>query len=225
MCHKYSHLRNRPLSPQAARHGSFCHGRVARNAQRLLQYAHVPSPVGHMLGGMAAGWLVAGRPTDPAASGWLPRGAPGWWRPALLFALVGAAPDLDLLVGTHNTYTHSLGAVVATGAAVRLLAPARGWRLALACAAAVASHILLDWLGNDTTPPLGIMALWPFTREFYLSPVPAFMAITRRYWLPGFYRHNTLAVLREVLMLGPLVLLVARWRSTPVEQGRRVDRP
>ena len=59
--------------------------------------------------------------------------------------------------------------------------------LALACAAAVASHVLLDWLGSDTTPPLGVMALWPFTSDFYQSPFFLFMAISRRWWLPGFY--------------------------------------
>jgi hypothetical protein len=45
-----------------------------------------------------------------------------------------------------------------------------------------------------------------------------FMAISRRYWQRHFYVHNTLAVIREVLILGPAVLLVARWRRA-VGQG------
>jgi membrane-bound metal-dependent hydrolase YbcI (DUF457 family) len=116
----------------------------------------VPSPIGHVLGGVAAGWLVGGR-----------RGAPGWRREAALFGLIGAAPDIDLLFGTHSTYTHSAGAVGLTALAALIVTRGRRPRIALACAAAMASHVLLDWLGSDTTPPIGIMALWPFTRDFY----------------------------------------------------------
>jgi hypothetical protein len=85
----------------------------------------------------------------------------------------------------------------------------------------VASHILLDWLGSDTTPPIGIMALWPFTREFYQSPFFVFMAISRRWWLPGFYVQNGMAALREVAMLLPITVLIAmlRTRAAPGEPG------
>jgi membrane-bound metal-dependent hydrolase YbcI (DUF457 family) len=174
-----------------------------------------------MLGGVTAGWLIAGRPTDPGGADWrlLPRGAAGWRGTALVFGLLGAAPDLDLLVGSHSTYTHSVAAVAATALVTRLLAPHRGTLWALACAAAVASHILLDWLGHDTTPPIGVMALWPFTREFYQSSRPVFMAISRRYWLPGFYLHNTVAVIREILLLAPAAILVARWRRNPTPRA------
>ena len=135
-----------------------------------------------MLGGVIAGWLLAGREgssNSPSAGRWLTRRRA--WRQAGMFAAVGAAPDLDLLAGTHSTYTHSIGAAALTALAVLLWHRGRQPRLALACAGAVASHILLDWLGSDTTPPIGIMALWPFTREFYQSPFFVFMAITRRW--------------------------------------------
>jgi hypothetical protein len=75
--------------------------------------------------------------------------------------------------------------------------------------------VLLDWLGSDTTPPLGVMALWPFTREFYQSPFFVFMAISRRWWLPGFYRQNGLAALRELLILAPIVGVIGRLRGRP----------
>lgn len=172
----------------------------------------MPSPIGHMLGGVIGGWLVAGR--SAASSGSSPRAR--WHRPdlrqAVGFAAFGAAPDLDLLFGTHSTYTHSVGAVVLTALAVYAWSRGRSPRLALACAAAVASHILLDWLGSDTTPPIGIMALWPFTREFYQSPFFVFMAITRRWWLPQFYTWNVVAALRELAILGPIAFVVGTLR-------------
>jgi inner membrane protein len=178
----------------------------------------VPSPLGHVLGGVAAGWLVAGRAktgllTERSHQSGAARDREGG---AALFALIGAAPDLDLLFGTHSTYTHSLGAIALTALAALAWTRGRQPRLALACAAAVASHVLLDWMGSDTTPPIGIMALWPFTREFYQSPLFVFMAISRRWWLPGFYIHNGLAALREIAILLPIVTVIGilRVRST-----------
>jgi membrane-bound metal-dependent hydrolase YbcI (DUF457 family) len=158
---------------------------------------------------MAAGWSVGGRTSRPAFG--------------LLCAALGVAPDVDLLVGLHSRYTHSIGAaaVVAGLAAaawpfwrrrVDADAPTR-WTFAVACGMAWATHILLDWLGSDTTPPIGVMALWPFSSGFYQSDLHWFSAITRRYWLPDFYRMNSLAALREVAMLGPIVVAVA-WMRT-----------
>lgn len=167
----------------------------------------MPSPIGHMLGGVIAGWLIAGREgssRNPSAGGLPARRA---WRQAATFAAIGTAPDLDLLVGTHSTYTHSIGAVALTAFSVFLWYRGRRLRLALACGAAVASHIVLDWLGSDSTPPIGIMALWPFTGEFYQSPFFVFMAITRRWWLPQFYTWNLVAALREVAILGPIAFV------------------
>jgi len=79
---------------------------------------------------------------------------------------------------------------------------------ALAVAAAYATHPLLDWLGADTSPPLGVMAFWPFSREYMLSPVEVFMAISRRYAPKTFWRQNLHALARELLLLLPIVAAV-----------------
>ena len=55
-------------------------------------------------------------------------------------------------------------------------------RLAIGGAFAFASHVLLDWLGSDASPPIGIMALWPFSSAYYESELHVFMAISRRYY-------------------------------------------
>ena len=161
------------------------------------------------MGAIAAGWAAADR-----------RRA---WPSATLYAALGVLPDADLLVGLHSRYSHSLGAVALVAAAAAL-APAR-WRrglgipsrllCALACGAAYASHILLDWLGSDTTPPIGIMALWPLTSAFYQSDLHWFMAISRRYWLPSFWSMNLMAALREIAILVPCLALVWWWRRPP----------
>jgi hypothetical protein len=82
--------------------------------------------------------------------------------------------------------------------------------LALAITAAYATHTLLDWLGTDSWPPIGIMALWPASPGYYESPFHVFMAISRRYWLPDFWMLNARAIARELAILSP-VLVVAVW--------------
>ena len=163
-----------------------------------------------MIAGAATGWLVTGtsKPAPPVVT---------FWREASLFGALGALPDIDLLFGAHSGLTHSFGATAIVGlvalAIASHLGASRPGRLALACAAAYASHVLLDWLGSDASPPLGIMALWPFSRAYYESNLHVFMAITRRYdhgW--AFVAHNVRAVCLELLILVPILALVARLR-------------
>jgi membrane-bound metal-dependent hydrolase YbcI (DUF457 family) len=141
-----------------------------------------------------------------------------WWRGAA-FGALGALPDVDLLLGAHSGPTHSIGAVAILAVGAWLVARVRGWRdpgcLALACALAYGSHVLLDWLGTDTTVPIGIMVLWPFSREHYESAAHLFMGISRHYsqgW--PFVVQNVFAIARELVILVPVlaVVMMMRWQ-------------
>lgn len=121
-------------------------------------------------------------------------------------AALGVLPDIDLLVGMHRGVTHSLGAVFLVAAATGSIAPAARLPAALTAAAAFASHLLLDWLGTDPSPPHGIMAWWPWTSQFYVSDTPLFMRVCREYWSPACWRHNALSVAREIAVLAPVTL-------------------
>jgi membrane-bound metal-dependent hydrolase YbcI (DUF457 family) len=133
------------------------------------------------------------------------------------YAAAGMAADLDLLVGAHSGPSHGLGAALIAGAVTwAILRRAHVGRSAItACAIALAygSHTLLDWLGTDSSPPIGIMALWPFSHQYVESPWHVFMAISRRYWLPEFWTFNLLALGRELVILIPLASIVVglRW--------------
>jgi membrane-bound metal-dependent hydrolase YbcI (DUF457 family) len=124
------------------------------------------------------------------------------------------AADLDLLVGSHRGPSHSVGAAAIVAGLVLVATFGGRWPVrsqvtfALAVAAAYATHPLLDWLGADTSPPLGVMAFWPFSREYMQSPVEVFMAISRRYAPKTFWRQNLHAVARELLILLPIVAVV-----------------
>ena len=125
------------------------------------------------------------------------------------------APDIDLLFGAHSGPTHGVGAALIAGGAA--LGVTRSWRWALAIGGAYGSHILLDWLGTDTKAPVGIMALWPFTHAYYESSLHVFMGVSRQIHAPNFWSYNLRALLREMVVLLPILAAVAwlRLRTAP----------
>jgi hypothetical protein len=56
------------------------------------------------------------------------------------------------------------------------------------------------------------MALWPASRDYYESGLHVFMAISRRYWLPGFWTYNLRALARELVILAPVAAAVVFFR-------------
>ena len=165
----------------------------------------MPTPIGHALGGVVVGLLAAGPPPRRTR---VPDASYRW----LLITVAAAAclPDVDFMWGRHNMETHSIGFAAVVGGAVYLWQ--RSVRFGVACAGAVLSHVLFDWLGSEDSPPLGVMALWPLSSSFYFAHAYVFEAISRRYWLPNFVPHNLLAVGRELAIVGPLVAVLWWWR-------------
>lgn len=167
----------------------------------------MPSPVGHALGALAVGW---------AASGPVPRRT--LVSRSLWIAAFGLAPDLDLLVGRHSMETHSVGAAMLAGlvaACFRWPLASTRWRIFLTACLAWMTHPLLDALGADTSPPLGVMMFWPFSRDHVMLGA-VFMPISRRWWVEGFFVGNLLAAVREVAILAPVAIVswfVVRRRS------------
>ena len=168
----------------------------------------MPSPVGHALAGLTVHVLTARDRAERMSLG----------RAALLVA-AATAPDLDLLFrfvdgrNHHQAETHSIGAAALAAllvwAVARLRRRPRAAALGLAAGMAWLSHVLLDYLGADTHPPIGILALWPFESGYHHCPWPFFLDIGRTLeWAT--LRHDALAVGWEILVLGPLLL--ASWR-------------
>jgi inner membrane protein len=168
----------------------------------------MPSPLGHGLAGLIVHVLASKdrlELKDP-------------WR---IGVTIGAAliPDADLLFSLvdgrnhHDNETHSLGfallAAVASAFTFRLLGWGRPLALALAVGAAWSSHVLLDYLNVDTSPPIGIMAFWPLSAGYFKVPWPIFLDIGRTLeWAT--VRHDALAAAWEAIVLLPL--LAAAWR-------------
>jgi hypothetical protein len=170
-------------------------------------------------------------PDTPIAQSFINRIAAAITPLTVTCAVLAISPDFDVFFHTHRTYTHSLGAA----GIVWLLVAFVAWRLRLpvvkiatVCAAAYASHVLLDWLGRDDSFNGGLMVLWPLTTDFYRSGLNLFLEIEGHpraimgHPDTGLLRivvANRQALAREVLILGPLfvVTLTLRLRAT----GRR----
>ena len=198
--------------------------------------AIMPLPVSHSLAG--AGIFLAGDRV-PAVRAW----------PRLALAVVLAnAPDLDLLPGVflgdpnrfHHGATHSLITALGVGVAAAVLATAchRYWptrfavrRAALATGIMVAmlwgSHVVLDAVTHDPSPPHGVPMFWPLSDARVSGPaifwradkVPG--AATPTQFVASLISwHNAVAMLREIAITLPLVL-TAWWWSRRRGPGRQ----
>ena len=181
----------------------------------------MPTPIGHALAGVATAWAADLFPGDrrwrtaSASASWYLRAGNGLTIACLALAVV---PDVDLVSLAinsegHRTITHSVGAVVFAGllaAAIAVKARRPVVRVALMCAAAYATHLLLDWLGADNLPPRGLQLLWPFSSAFYISDLDLFPPTVRHHILTApIIRVNVRAIAYEIAILLPIV--VALW--------------
>ena len=159
----------------------------------------MPSPVAHFLAGLTV--HVATAPASDV----------GWRRRTAITVAAAIAPDLDLLLkplglAVHQGASHSVGAALVAGAIAWIATRRPRWGLTVTLT--WASHILLDWMSNDTRPPMGVMALWPLTHDYYKSSIELLPAVSRRYWLAEFWVYNLKAVAVELVILGPIAAFV-----------------
>jgi len=176
----------------------------------------MPSPVGHAIAGAALARAITPKDTGLVVA----------------CAALAVAPDLDLVLPqNHRMATHSIGAValvmilaiLVTG---RVMSPKwdGAWhrqdvvgarhRVVFALVAAFASHLLLDWLAVDNTPPRGIQLLWPFSDDWYISNWDLFRGTARRNVLTAQSMWiNATAIAQEIVTLGPIAWVVWRLRQ------------
>lgn len=150
------------------------------------------------------------------------------WRWYLFAAFAANAADLDflpgLLVGDMNAYhhaaSHSLGASVIFGLAAWLVAMRFGDRavqFGVLGGLIYSSHVLVDYITSDSRSPYGIPVLWPFSDEYFISPVIVLGGI--KHGVPGddlwtvmghiFSWHNLMALTWEAMFIVPV--FVATW--------------
>jgi membrane-bound metal-dependent hydrolase YbcI (DUF457 family) len=189
-----------------------CHSAVLEEPLNRM-----PSPLGHALSGLAVAWSVEALTFDRTD---VPRSQSSiaqWKEIALVAALIAILPDVDLFLGQHRGWTHSVGGALLAGAFGALYARRRALPLAptaTALALACAAHAVLDWLGTDGSMPRGVMALWPFDHRYHVSPIAILPRVERRYWLGWeFVRAGIVAVVLEGIVFGGLAYAAWKWRA------------
>lgn len=177
----------------------------------------MPLPIGHALTGIAffqtrSGLFFKNKLAD-----------------ALFFIFLANLPDADFLPGLflgfpnlyHHGIFHSLGAALAVSVLIGLLF-SRGknqpWKFYLIPFLLFYTHLLLDFLTWDFSPPYGLPLFWPISQGYTIAAKPIFINITRSALSTNFFsslfsRHNLDAALREIVLLGGLVILagIAGW--------------
>ena len=184
----------------------------------------MPSPAGHLIAGVAIAW--AAESAGPSRRRSEAHGLRGAVTPLVLAcAALALAPDLDILIASHRTYTHSIaaaGVAALVGGIIARALGAPGVATGLTCGLVVGSHIVLDWLGRDGSTPRGLMALWPMSASYFYSNLDVFADISRRYWKPEeFILKNAVSIAREIVILAPAAGLAFWFRSRRVWAQRR----
>lgn len=177
----------------------------------------MPLPIGHALAGIA---FQRARP-------WY--FFDGFWPDALFFVFLANLPDADflpgILLGSPNLYHHgifhSLGAALAMamiGGGFFYLLKKRFWAPAAGIFLVFYSHLLLDYFALDFSAPYGLPLFWPLSSRYFIAAKPIFINITRSEQSHDFFasllsRHNLVAALREIVLLGGLALAMTLLRG------------
>ena len=137
------------------------------------------------------------------------------WRTYLLGCLLGAAPDLDCLLGFlpfspfagrdwHHDFAHSLGFAFLCGA---LLALAHGyrtgvrWRTVFVLSAAMATHPILDCMFTDSA---GVELFWPFSHAQWHLDLPTLVFLPPHHSLFERVLGLILIAVQEAALYGSL---------------------
>jgi len=168
----------------------------------------MPSPLGHALASaILHKWKVPGKWTSD-------------WRTLLFHVFCGICPDLDFIPGLltgninqfHHTLSHSFpGAFLIAGILWLFYAVwKKTWKMSdyLFILILVIIHPIMDVLAVDTSYAYGCPLLYPFTKEYWISPWVFFQDIHRRslyeFFLGG---NNRLAFWIEFVVFLPLIVV------------------
>ncbi len=151
------------------------------------------------------------------------------WKYLFMCIVVANLADIDyipgLLIGRpnqfHHQMTHSIGFAILTGFCIGCIYYV--WKkrsflkYGVLFSLIYASHLLLDFLGKDTSYPFGEQLFWPLSTVYVLSPWTIFGDIHKASSTDIFFQslinwHNVSTILLEVAILSPIILII-KYRS------------
>ncbi len=141
----------------------------------------------------------------------------------LVSVILANLADIDFLPGLlagnpnrfHHGVTHSLGATLLVGLLFGFYFYSKRnqfWAPFAFSGLLYLSHVGLDYLTVDTSPPHGVPIFWPLSGKYYLSPISVFSSVHKdsasaTFFQSLFVAENASTIFREIFVLGPLVLL------------------
>ena len=158
------------------------------------------------------------------------------WKLVALYLFAANAPDLDFLPGLfvgdlgryHHGPSHSIAFAILFGLCAGAFFSRRMHAFVIAFSLYL-SHVLLDYLVQDPSPPLGVRLFWPFSHEYYMAP----FAFYRPFNYPGsfaepmisivFSFHNLLTLLTEILFLLPVLVFVSWYKRSTLGANKVGD--
>ena len=188
----------------------------------------MPTPIGHSLAGAAI--YVASTKGNRLLKSW------GRLVACMVFAALADIDFLPALFGridianrVHRGPTHTLlfalvisGVVYGTLRIVGKPGVVRATSLVFLC---MASHLILDILGKDSRPPLGIPILWPLAQRSFKVPVEIFPDLRKDTYAELFGSHNIGVLAYEILVFGTLIFVVAAMKlRRGAKEARRTRR-
>ncbi len=152
-----------------------------------------------------------------------------------LFAFAGLLPDIDFITvpftgfGGHRGVTHSIAfAFVATAViylAVSYVSQKKDSRLWFYLFVAMAVHPLCDFFTYDYLVERGgVMLFYPFTTDYFESPVTLFMGIELRYLETIFSLHTLHAVFHEAVLSGAVLATAVYLKTGSLRRSFSVRR-
>lgn len=148
-----------------------------------------------------------------------------WWIMILWIFIFANLPDVDLLFGYligrptvyHHLWTHSLFFTILVGIlfglGYGLIKKRNGLRPGILVSVVSLSHVGADFFAMDKGDPRGVQLFWPISTKFYISEWSIFQDVHKGSTNQTFFQdllctHNLYTILREVVILGPILILV-----------------
>jgi len=175
----------------------------------------MPSPVGHLLFGFCI-YLIVNKKFDIKSN----------WKEMLLYVFIATLSDLDELPNLfgikinfliHRTTFHSiLFAFILAIIFSKFLRIRKTNNLAikfLIFFTLLFSHPVLDLFMEDFKEPFGLMLLWPFSNNYYISPITIFPGVNHDNFLDLFSFHNLITVITEIIFFSIPIGIIFMFRK------------
>ncbi len=179
------------------------------------------SPVGHSLLGLGI-YSAANKQFD--------------WKTFFVYIVLSNLADFDFLFGFvvgepnkyHHQFTHSIVmAAVFAGIFAYFFCKKNEEKFLKVFGLffiVYFAHLVIDYFAIDKSFPFGEQLFWPFTNDYYLSPVPIFMDVHKSDFSYNFIqslfsKHNFIMVLSEIGIFGSLYLILEFMKKKVFVQG------